>query len=122
MSGPWRSSLAAKGVLVVTIPVAALLLAMLVFYQFERQTQRAEFAVESTYEARGELPRLLMQVVNAETGIRGYLLTGRAAFLDPYYAALEELPPIRGNLRRLLADSPAQMERLSRVEQRIDEV
>ncbi len=122
MSGPRGLSLAAKSALVVTIPVAALLLAMVVFYQFERQMQHAEVAVESTYEARGELPRLLMQIANAETGIRGYLLTRRTAFLEPFYTALEELPPIRANLRRLLADSPSQLERLSRAEERLGDV
>ena len=66
-----------------TIPVSALLLAMVIFNQFQRQMQRAEVAVEGAFEARGGIRRLLIQVVNAETGIRGYLLTRREAFLEP---------------------------------------
>ena len=34
---------------------------------------------------------LLIDLLNAETGQRGYLLTGRAAYLEPYLAATESL-------------------------------
>src|SRR5436305_14337347 len=102
-------SLATKGILVVSMPLAALLVAMLVFSQFENQSREAERVVESAYEVRGETRRMLTSMVNAETGIRGYLLTGRPAFLQPYETSLAELPQIRANLRRLLQGDPAQL-------------
>jgi PAS domain S-box-containing protein len=116
MFGSRGPSLAAKGVLVVTIPVTALLLAMVVFYQFERQSREAGAAVERTYEMRAEMRRLLTQTINAETGVRGYLLTRRESFLEPYELAVAELPSIRENLRRAVHDDPRQMERLGAVE------
>src|ERR1041384_8641755 len=105
-------SLTTKGIFVVAIPVTALLAAMVVFYQFEQQAQNAEHAVEKTFEMRGEIRRVLTQTVNAETGIRGYLLTRRPSFLEPYEAALRELPDIRANLRRLAEDDPVQAQRI----------
>ena len=41
----------------------------------------------------GQLTRVLSLVQSAETGQRGYLLTGRELYLDPYQMALEQLPP-----------------------------
>jgi PAS domain S-box-containing protein len=112
-------SLTTKGVLVVAIPVTALLLAMLVFYQFARESQNAEQAVYRTYEIRGETRRALTEMLNAETAIRGYILTGDSTFLDPYKIAVRKLPEIRQNLRRLVESDAGQTARLERVESRI---
>src|SRR4051794_34754424 len=109
-------SLAAKGALVVAIPVGALLLAMVVFYQFELQSREAEAAVERTFEVRSEMRRLLTQMVNAETGIRGYLLTRRESFLSPYKSATAELPGIQKNLRNAVQENSVQIKRLGVVE------
>ena len=84
----------------VAIPVFSLLLAMVVFYQFEQQLRRAEGAVERTFEVRADLRRVLTLMVNAETGIRGYLLSGHQNFLP----ALRRRP--RGAARRA-ARSPS---------------
>lgn len=40
---------------------------------------------------RGSLNRLLQQVLDAETGSRGYLLTGDPRYLEPYNAAVAEI-------------------------------
>lgn len=39
-------------------------------------------------KTRGSLNRLLQQVLDAETGSRGYLLTGDARYLEPYSSAV----------------------------------
>jgi two-component system cell cycle sensor histidine kinase/response regulator CckA len=103
-------------VLVVTLPVTALLVAMIMFYAFEQQSRSAELAVEQTFEMRGGIRRILTQMVSAETGIRGYLLTNRKSFLAPYETALRELPEVRRNLRPLVQDDPSQAERMRNVE------
>jgi PAS domain S-box-containing protein len=116
MAGSRGLSLAAKGALVVAIPVAALLLAMVVFYQFQLQTQDAEAAVVRTFEIRSQMRRLLTQMLNAETGIRGYVLTRRKSFLEPYETAVAELPGIHESLRRAVRNEEGQIERLGAVE------
>jgi PAS domain S-box-containing protein len=89
---------------------------MVVFYQFQRQLQQAAAEVEESYRSRSEMRRLLTQVVNAETGIRGYLLTRRESFLEPYQAALREIPEIHSSLRRGFAGNVEQTKRLGRLE------
>ncbi len=45
---------------------------------------------------------------DAETGQRGYLLTGDATYLAPYHRAEAEIGPRIDELQRLTADDPAQ--------------
>jgi len=109
-------TLATKGLLVVMLPVTALLVAMVVFYQFAHATAEANHTVERTFNMRSDMRRLTMSILNAETGIRGYLLTGRPNFLAPYEVSLRELPEIRTNLRRSIQDLPDEAAALNRVE------
>lgn len=44
---------------------------------------------------RWQASRLLQLVTDAETGMRGYLLTGREAYLQPYRVALDQMPPVQ---------------------------
>ena len=114
-----RLSLHSQGVLVVAIPVCALLVAMLLFYQFQRDTRLAAATVEQSYETRSEIRRVLMLLVNAETGIRGYLLTRRDAFLEPYRQAQQEIPANVEALRHSVESNTSQTARLERVEKLI---
>jgi signal transduction histidine kinase len=48
---------------------------------------------------RGALNRLLQQVLDAETGSRGYLLTGDPRYLEPYSSAVAEISENLDGLR-----------------------
>ncbi|MCB2021527.1 MAG: CHASE3 domain-containing protein [Burkholderiaceae bacterium] len=50
--------------------------------------------------ARIHVQRLLLSVTDAETAQRGYLLTGRKEYVEPYAAAMKSLPETREWLRR----------------------
>ncbi len=71
--------------------------------------QRANVFIESGQQARIgrlEVNRLLVLMLNAETGGRGYLLTGRQDYLEPYLQALVEIEPQIARLRQVYASSP----------------
>jgi len=108
-------SLTAKGVLVVAIPLGALMVAVAVFYNLERQTCTARDWVEHSVTVRSEIRQVILLLANAETGISGYLLTRREDFLQPYLAARDALPARLANLKNLLRGNPPQAERLARV-------
>ncbi|HYH69014.1 MAG TPA: CHASE3 domain-containing protein [Urbifossiella sp.] len=57
-----------------------------------------------------ELQRLM---VDQETGVRGYMLTDDPVFLGPYHAAETQAGPAFDELAALVADDPAQGERLT---------
>ena len=44
-----------------------------------------------TYKVIGELEELSSQIKNAETGQRGYVITGEKRYLEPYNAAIKVL-------------------------------
>jgi signal transduction histidine kinase/CheY-like chemotaxis protein/CHASE3 domain sensor protein len=50
-----------------------------------------------------------------ETGMRGYLLSGDNDFLQPYLSAKPRIAAELTNLQRMVADNPAQVERVERV-------
>ncbi len=73
-----------------------------------------------SHEVVGALTDTLSMLKDAETGQRGYLITGDPAYLEPYNAAL---PAIRDALRRLkalTADNPSQQSRIAVEEVHID--
>lgn len=63
--------------------------------------------------------RLLGWVRDAETGQRGYLLTGRNEYLLPYRQALAEIPTDLDQLRGLLTSYPQQAARVGRLNELI---
>jgi signal transduction histidine kinase/CheY-like chemotaxis protein len=67
---------------------------------------------EHSYRVLGTLKDLALAVRDAETGQRGYLLTGDDVYLTPYHAALGRVTFLQGELQRLTADNVAEQERL----------
>src|SRR5262245_22055527 len=56
---------------------------------------------------QADISRLLLTLVNLETGQHGYLLTEDEAYLQPYTSGVEQLPNQFSSLRAKLADRPA---------------
>ncbi|QKQ74712.1 response regulator [Nostoc sp. TCL240-02] len=65
-----------------------------------------------TYQVLSQLEDLNLQLTNAETGQRGYIITGEQRYLEPYNAAIELLNQKVKELQRLTADNPNQQNRL----------
>ncbi len=55
---------------------------------------------------------VLTTLVDAETGQRGYLLTGQASYLQPYTDARRQIAPSLAALTSLTTNDPAQQQRL----------
>lgn len=60
---------------------------------------------------------LLRLIIDEETGMRGYLLTGQQEFLEPYLQGSSEIDSTFAELKQLVSDSPEQTERLRTMEQ-----
>src|SRR5580704_1299372 len=81
-----------------------------VFLSAERRD--ATFWVRHALEVGAQLNRVQATATDAETGQRGYLLTGRPSYLEPYEAARRELPAEIDELASETADNPAQRKAL----------
>src|SRR3569832_126235 len=53
-------------------------------------------------------------LVDMETGLRGYLVTGNSEFLEPYEQARLAIAPAFDQLSRLISDNPPQLQRLKK--------
>ena len=65
-----------------------------------------------TTEVLEKLEASFSKIKDAETGQRGYLLTGQKQYLEPYLTAVTNLKPEIQALRKLTADNPHQKRRL----------
>ena len=83
-----------------------------------RLTQLRE-RVEHIHTELLGIERLYSTAVDAETGQRGYLLTGEERYLEPYRQALSRVDQEREQLQSLLADDPAQQPRFQHMNQDI---
>src|SRR6476661_9385668 len=67
------------------------------------QSTEALYRIDEYTRTRNSVNRLLQHMLDAETGSRGYLLTGDPRYLEPYNAAVAE---ISQNLDGLARDYP----------------
>ncbi len=63
---------------------------------------------------------LLSALQNAETGQRGFLLTGNEKYLEPYQSALAEIASLADDLTDLTRDNPNQQARIRPLRSHID--
>jgi len=87
--------------LAISLVLAALATAVLIGINETgyRQSTRALQQIDEYTRARNHVNRLLQHVLDAETGSRGYLLTGDPRYLEPYNAAVSEIGQDLARLR-----------------------
>ncbi len=92
-----------------------------VAYRTIGQLQTNSRSVAQTLQVLEALERLDSTVADAETGERGYLLTGDDEYLDPYKAALANHRDGIELLAELTADNPSQQARIPRLRKLISD-
>ena len=97
---------------------AVAILAFAGWQSYRNMTRAAEAMAlqKHTYEVSKTLDETLVRLVDAETGQRGYLLTGDEAYLAPYHAAIQNLDQATRHLKDLISDNPNQQKRLQAIE------
>lgn len=77
----------------------------------QQNTIAAQQYVERSDEVLANSQSALISLLNAETGVRGYLISKQRIFLQPYQLALTELEPSLNNLEQLIPDNQIQLQR-----------
>jgi methyl-accepting chemotaxis protein len=114
MFGNWtfaRKLAAGYGLAVLTLLVIAV-----VAYRTTSDLVDSNQAATRSYEVRAAFRELLSDAKDAESGQRGYLLTGDDAYLEPYSTALKTLKGDLDRLNRLVAGDPAQQGALAEIQ------
>src|SRR5882724_3554170 len=91
--------------------IAAIVVAGIITYTRIELLSDAAGWVNRTERVRYALQRTLSTVQDAESAVRGYLITHEDPFLEPYTRAHADLDSNLLALTALLADSPAQLMR-----------
>ncbi|MEE4357080.1 MAG: methyl-accepting chemotaxis protein [Desulfococcaceae bacterium] len=81
-----------------------------------RQMEKTRKWVVHTYEVLEQAMQITAAAVDMETGLRGYLLTGKENFLDPYKNGEKLAYKKIRDLQKTVSDNPAQVERLAAIE------
>ncbi|HEY0855411.1 MAG TPA: CHASE3 domain-containing protein [Albitalea sp.] len=99
-------------------PLAALAALVLMFISETAyyQSTRSMGALGTTATARTHLLNLSRRIVDAESGQRGYLLTGRREYLDPYRHAFSDIDGALQWLRGHYAGDEAQAQVMKRLD------
>lgn len=77
--------------------------------------------VRHTQDAGNLIERIYRQIVDAETGQRGYLLTQDSTYLPPYTDARIQVPRNLAQLETLIRDNPVQVGQLATVKKLLEE-
>jgi len=91
----------------VVLPLAALLAALWMTHETNGEFSAAFGSVTRSYKMLNALSETQAHISEAETGQRGYLLTGRKDYFDPYDTAMATVNYDIRNLKSL-ADTPVQ--------------
>lgn len=107
----------------ISMPLAILAAAILIFINeasFHESTS-ATANIQEAQRSRTAVNKLLQNMLDAETGQRGYLLTGDLRYLKPYNAAVEETGQNLDNLRLFLTPYKEQLAELNALSRSISE-
>ncbi|MDR6857141.1 CHASE3 domain-containing protein [Variovorax guangxiensis] len=80
-----------------------------------RQSTQALTEIGEAQRIRVALNLLLQSIVDAETGQRGYLLTGEARYREPYDSSVKKVDGQLAALQSLYAQRPAEAARLAQL-------
>jgi Methyl-accepting chemotaxis protein len=87
-----------------------------VCYQSTGRLMETAARVTQTNNVLKALVAVTHDLVDAETGQRGYIITGEDDYLEPYNLGVSSSENNLRQLRALLADNPVQQQRLNRLE------
>ena len=117
-----RSRLAGDSIATVVAFALTCVVLLLGVWLIDRNTHRlagANGEVDRTHRVVTGLERLLSTLKDAETGQRGFVITGNPDFLQPHDEALGRVWGEFEEVLRLTSDNPTQQDRLALLRQRI---
>jgi CHASE3 domain sensor protein len=84
-------------------------------YRSITQLQNNQLEVEKSQQIITASRNVLQHLVDAETGMRGYVATAKPKFLDPYNASLPRINTNLNKLEDLVEDEPQQQSNVSKL-------
>ena len=110
----WRKlSIAERGAVAINIPLVCLFLSLGTHVFLRQATLQSEQQVEHIQNVLKESRTLLLDMLNAETGVRGYYISRQRKFLEPFDQSTTKLPKTFALIKLLLQANPNQLRRIA---------
>jgi PAS domain S-box-containing protein len=106
-----------RGAIVVAIPAICLVVTVIAWAWSRDVLLGVRREIESTDEVISESNKLLIEQINAETGVRGYMFTRDRSFLAPYRQSLVNYQPSLQRLQQLQRKKPRRLEEVNTIQQ-----
>ncbi|WP_052732715.1 sensor histidine kinase [Hymenobacter terrenus] len=90
--------------------LALFALVVVLYFQLAEQVVRNARKVQASQLISNKASNLLRNIIDMETGFRGYLLIGNEQTLEPYYEGERQLIGRFAQLRNLVTESPTQVQ------------
>jgi CHASE3 domain sensor protein len=103
------------------LPIVLIGIPAVTAYRAEQEVRKSFHWVTHTLEVETAIQSLVNSLVDAETGQRGFLLTGREPYLEPYQAGVARVARQVREIRTATADNQAQQDRLTEADPLITE-
>jgi signal transduction histidine kinase len=78
----------------------------LIFFVIHQLAKSAD-AVSNSYDVINNLESIKAEITDAETGVRGYVITKDVRFLKPYNTGIKKVPQLLHELKGLTASDPS---------------
>ncbi|MET4074928.1 ATP-binding protein [Hymenobacter sp. UYCo722] len=111
-----KTTLTTKFFAGITLLMALFAVVVIFSYRLAGQVLHNAQQVEASQRVSNEGVTLLRNIVDMETGFRGYLLIGNELTLAPYYYGEREMVGRFSSLRDLVQDFPGQVQRLNQTQ------
>jgi CHASE3 domain sensor protein len=95
-----------QGKILIILPLIAITIAAVSALLGNHQRANIQDDIQRHFKMVRSLNEVVIFMINAETSMRGYLLTRRKEFLEPYTAATQRLPSAMTDLRALAEGEP----------------
>jgi PAS domain S-box-containing protein len=115
-------SLSYRGAAIVTIPALCLLATLGTWLWSRSEAVEIRTKIDSSQERIANTKELLVVMLNAETGVRGYLVSGDSDFLESNQISQKTLPIAISNLKQSIGNDPRKLAQLELIRSRIQSI
>jgi CHASE3 domain sensor protein len=110
-------TLLSRSALIGAAPVMiALMLSGIISFSYNRLLKEYRDDVDHTFQVMSAIDSVLLQLQDAETGQRGFIITGDDSYLAPFEAGRAKLSEVLSRLNQLAADNAGQRARIEKIQ------
>ncbi|MCH2156527.1 MAG: CHASE3 domain-containing protein [Opitutales bacterium] len=102
-------------------PIVVVVILGIITYSGINSLRESTRWVEHTHNVIAKANAMLTSAIDMETGLRGFMVTGKEEFLEPYTWGDQHFHALNVELQNTVDDNPPQVELLREIEATIDE-